>query len=91
MEVSANWCITVEYQELSSIGIIFVDYQTNKLQYNYQSYIQVSTIEDAQGFSSIVSITPSRGFNVETLTGVTLLWKTESNKSISIIEDRIPR
>ena len=29
-------------------------------------------IEDAQGFSDKISITPSRGFSVETLTGVTL-------------------
>jgi len=32
-----------------------------------------------------------RGFSVETLTKVTPLWKTESNKSISAIEDRISR
>ena len=31
------------------------------------------------------------GFSVETLTGVTLLWKTELNKSISVVEDVIPR
>ena len=31
----------------------------------------------------------SEGFSVETLTGVTLLWKTESNRSISTMEDRI--
>ena len=31
-----------------------------------------------------------RGFSVETLTGVTLSWKTELNRSISVIEDRIP-
>jgi len=35
MEVSTNWCVTVEHQRLSSIRIIFVDYQTNELQYNY--------------------------------------------------------
>ena len=28
------------------------------------------TIGDTQGFSNIPSITPSRGFSVETLTGV---------------------
>jgi len=43
------------------------------------------------GFSSKAPITPSRGFSVETLTEVTLLWKTESNRSISAIEDGIPR
>jgi len=35
-------------------------------------------------------ITLSGGFSVETLTGVTLSWKTELNRSISAIEDRIP-
>ena len=35
-------------------------------------------------------ITPSRSFSVETLTGLTPLWKTKLNRSISIIEDRIP-
>jgi len=35
MGVSADWCVTVEYQRLSSIRIIFIDYQTSKLQYNY--------------------------------------------------------
>jgi len=33
--VSADWYVTVEYQRLNSIRIIFVDYQTSKLQYNY--------------------------------------------------------
>jgi len=46
-------------------------------------------IGDAWGFSGKVPITPSRGFSVETLTGVTPSWKL--NRSISIIEDRIPR
>ena len=31
IEVSTDWCITIEYQRLSSIRIIFVDYQTSKL------------------------------------------------------------
>ena len=35
MEVSTDWYITVEYQRLSSIKVIFVNYQTNKLQCNY--------------------------------------------------------
>jgi len=48
-------------------------------------------IEDAQGFSGKAPITPSRGFSVETLTGVTLSWKTKLNKSISTMEDKIPR
>jgi len=42
------------------------------------------------GFSSKTPITPSRGFSVETLTGVTLSWKTELNRSISVMEDGIP-
>jgi len=48
-------------------------------------------IRDAQSFSGKAPIIPSRGFSVETLTEVTLLWKTESNRSISAMEDRIPR
>jgi len=40
-------------------------------------------IEDAWGFSSKASITPSRGFSVETLTGVTPSWKTEYPDSCS--------
>jgi len=48
-------------------------------------------IEDAWDFSSKTPITPSRDFSVETLTGVTLLWKTELNRSISALEDGIPR
>jgi len=35
MEVSTDWYVAVEHQGLSSIEVIFVDYQTNKLQYNY--------------------------------------------------------
>ena len=30
------------------------------------------------------------GFSVETLTGVTLSWKTELNRSIPAMEDGIP-
>ena len=37
----------------------------------------------------MVATTPSRGFSVETLTGATLSWKTELNRSISAMEDRI--
>ena len=50
----------------------------------------MDVIGDTQGFSSKASIIPSRGFNVSTLTEVTLLWKTESNRSISTVEDGIP-
>ena len=70
MGVSADWYVAIEHQESSSIGTIFIDYQTNKLQCNYQSYILVSTIEDIQGFSSIASIALSRGFSIEILTEV---------------------
>ena len=35
MEVSANWCVTIAHQRLSSIRIIFVNYQTSRLQCNY--------------------------------------------------------
>ena len=47
------------------------------------------TIGDTQSFSSIAPITLSGGFSIETLTEVTLPWKTESNRSISVMEDRI--
>ena len=50
----------------------------------------MDVIGDAQGFSGIAPITPSRGFSVEILTKVTLSWKTESNRSISAVKDRIP-
>ena len=36
-------------------------------------------------------ITPSGSFSVETLTGLTPLWKTELNRSISVMEDGISR
>jgi len=42
----------------------------------------MDSIGDAQGFSGKTPITPSGGFSVETLIGVTPLWKTELNKSI---------
>ena len=87
--MSADWCVTVEHWESSSIGIIFVNYQTSELQYNYQSYIQVYTIGDAQGFSGVASIILSGGFSIEILTEVTLPQKTKSNRSISIMEDGI--
>ena len=51
----------------------------------------MDNIGDVQGFSGKTSITSSRGFNVKALTGVTPLWKTELNRSISVMEDRIPR
>jgi len=46
----------------------------------------MDSIGDAQGFSGKTPITPSRGFSVETLTGVTLSWKTKLNRSISAME-----
>ena len=48
----------------------------------------MDSIEDTQGFSGK---TPSRGFSVKILTGVTPSWKTKSNRSISAIEDGIPK
>jgi len=51
----------------------------------------MESIGDAQGFSGKTSITPSGGFSVEILTGVTLSWKTELNRSIFTVEDGIPR
>ena len=36
------------------------------------------------------SIGDAWGFSVEILTEITLSWKTKLNKSISIVEDRIP-
>ena len=88
--VSADWYVAIEHWRSSLIRIIFVDYQTSELQYNYQSYIQTNSIGDAQSFSGKTSITLSRGFSIKTLTGVTLSWKTELNRSISAMEDGIP-
>ena len=67
MEVSADQHITVEYQRLSLIEIIFINYQTSKLQSNY---IQVGDIGNAQDFSNIAPIVLSRGFSSEILIGV---------------------
>ena len=50
----------------------------------------MESIGDARGFIGKTSITLSRGFSVEILTGVTPLWKTELNRSISTVEDGIP-
>ena len=50
----------------------------------------MDSIGDAWGFSGKTPITPSRGFSVEILTGVTPSWKTELNRSISTMEDGIP-
>ena len=51
----------------------------------------MDSIKDAQSFSGKTPITPSRGFSVKTLTGVTLSWKTKLNRSISAVEDGISR
>ena len=91
MRMSANWCIAVEHWRLISIRIIFINYQTSELQCNYQSYIQTDNIRDTWDFSGKTPIAPSRSFSVETLTGATLSWKTELNRSISAMEDRISR
>ena len=50
----------------------------------------MESIGDAWGFIGKTPITPSRGFSVETLTRVTLSWKTELNRSIPAVEDGIP-
>jgi len=50
----------------------------------------MENIGDVWGFSGKTPITPSGGFSVEILTGVTLSWKTELNRSNSAVEDRIP-
>ena len=47
----------------------------------------MESIGDAWGFSGKTPITPSRGFSVEILTGVTLSWKTELNRNIFTMED----
>ena len=51
----------------------------------------MDSIGDAWGFSGETPTTLSEGFSVEILTGVTPLWKTELNRSISTMEDGIPR
>ena len=51
----------------------------------------MESIGDAQGFIGKTPITLSGGFSVETLTGATPSWKTELNRSISAVEDGIPR
>jgi len=51
----------------------------------------MDNIGDTWGFSGKTPVTLSRGFSVSTLTGVTLSWKTELNRSISTMEDGIPR
>ena len=51
----------------------------------------MESIGDAWDFSDKTPITPSGDFSVETLTEVTLSWKTKLNRSISIVEDEIPR
>ena len=73
MEVSTDWCVAVEHQRSSSIRVIFINYQTSELQYNYQSYIQGRNIGDAWGFSGIAPIALSGGFSGETLIGVKTL------------------
>ena len=50
----------------------------------------MDSIGDTQSISGKTSITLSGGFSVEILIGVTLSWKTELNRSISAMEDRIP-
>jgi len=35
IEVSTNWCVAVEHWRSSLIRVIFINYQTSELQYNY--------------------------------------------------------
>ena len=49
----------------------------------------MESIGNAWSFSGKTPIAPSGGFSVETLTGATLSWKTELNRSISAMEDGI--
>ena len=58
--------IAINTRDLAST---LVNYQASKLQYNYQSHIQIDIIGDVQGFSDKAPITLSGGFSVETLTG----------------------
>jgi len=51
----------------------------------------MNVIGEAQGFSGKAPITLSRDFSVKILTGITLSWKTELNRSISAMEDGISR
>ena len=51
----------------------------------------MESIGDARVFSGNTPIIPSKGFSIETLTEVTPSWKTELNRSISAIEDGIPK
>jgi len=51
----------------------------------------MDSIGDAWSFSSKIPIILSGGFSVETLTEITPSWKTKLNRSISAIEDQIPR
>ena len=53
--------------------------------------MQIDSIGDVWGFSGKTSIILSGDFSVEILTGVTPSWKTELNRSISAVEDRISR
>ena len=71
--MNTNWYATIEYWRLNSMRVIFINYQTSKLQYNYWSYLQRRTIGDVQDFSSIVPIALSRGFSGKTLIGVRTL------------------
>ena len=50
----------------------------------------MDSLGDAWSFSGKTPITPRGGFSVETLTGVTPSRKTELNRSISAMKDRIP-
>ena len=79
--VCHRWTLEIEFNKRLSSSIIRLA--------NYSITTSFIFIGDAWGFSGKTPIAPSRGFSVETLTGVTPSWKTELNRSISAMEDRI--
>ena len=81
-----HWTLEIEFNESLSLSIIrLANYNvTTSLIYKTDS------LGDAQGFSGKTPITPSGSFSIEILTGVTLSWRTELDRSIHTMEDRIP-
>ena len=49
----------------------------------------MDSIEGTWSFSGKIPITLSEGFSIKILTEITPSWKTELNRSISTVEDRI--
>jgi len=85
--VCCHWIPEIKFNKRLSLSIIrLVNYNVTT-----SLYIQTDSLGDARGFSSKTPITLSRGFSVKILIGVTLSWKTKLNRSISTVEDGIPR